>query len=56
MFTWIVIGPTQQRNAVIPKFLLGGNLEYVEHMSDDSFKDACTSYVKRTDGTFLHIL
>ena len=41
---------------LLSPILLGGKLEYVDHISDGDVKDACTSYVKWTNGTFPHII
>ena len=56
IFTHIGIGPdAAHRNDAITDFLSGG-LEGLEHVSNEDFKDVCTSYAKHSDGNFPVIL
>ena len=43
------------RNAIIEDFLSGG-LEGLQYMSEEDVKETCSSYAKRSDGSFPIIL
>ena len=55
VMTLIGFRDTAHRNALIGDFL-SSDLEGLQHLSEEDVKEACSSYVKKLDGSFPVIL